>query len=81
MNILLQWRHIPCFKGSKAKRFKFRDVTMGGKGWGGYSSIGIGVSDVEGHGSFVLVVGEKIEGEGEGEETVLYEYGTFGIRD
>ena len=50
---------------------------MGSKGWEGYSSIGIGVSDVKGHGSFVLVVGEKEDLVIEGVEMGMYEYGTF----
>lgn len=76
MNILIQWRHIPSLKESKAKMFQFKDVTVGSGGWEGYSSVGIGVSDVKPHGSFVLIVGEKMDSEGLGEDTVMYEYGS-----
>ena len=73
MNILIQWRHVPALKRSKAKWFQFRDVTVG-KGWEGFSSVGIGVSDVKPHGSFVLIVGENADGEGMGEDMLMYEY-------
>jgi hypothetical protein len=60
-------------ENSKARLFQFRDVTVG-KGWEGYSSVGIGVSDVKPHASFVLIVGEKVDGERTAEDTVMYEY-------
>jgi alpha-galactosidase len=63
-NILLQWRHIPSLRHSTAKMFRFRDVTSG-KGWEGYSSVGIGVSDIPAHGNFVLIVSEEM-GNGKG---------------
>jgi hypothetical protein len=58
INILLQWRHIPSLRNSSATSFRFRDVTMGG-GLEGYSSIGVGVSNLAAHGSFVLTVSEN----------------------
>lgn len=64
-NILLQWRHIPSLRHSTAKRFYFRDVTDG-NGWQGYSSVGIGISDVPAHGSFVLIVSDKGKDDGLG---------------
>lgn len=75
INVLLQWRHIPSFRKSEAKWFTFRDITEG-KGWEGYSSIGIGISDVQAHGSFVLIVGEKkdFEREETGSEHLNFEY-------
>ena len=57
INIRLQWRDIPSLRNSSARSFHFRDVTMG-SGLEGYSSIGVGVSDLAVHGSFVLTVSE-----------------------
>jgi hypothetical protein len=76
VDILLQWRHIPSFRKSGAKWFAFRDVSDG-KGWEGYSSVGIGVRDIQAHGSFVLIVKEKkdYDGERNGKETLVFEYG------
>lgn len=56
-NLLLQWRHIPSLRNSSAKFFRFREATQG-SGWEGYSSIGIGISDIAVHGSVVLIVWE-----------------------
>jgi len=61
INILLQWRHIPSLRNSSARVFRFRDVTEG-SGWEGYSSIGIGISDLAAHASFVLTVSEDERG-------------------
>lgn len=60
INLLLQWRHIPSLRNSPTKYFRFREVTQG-DGWEGYSSIGIGISDVAPHGSFVVIVSEGLE--------------------
>jgi hypothetical protein len=76
IDVLLQWRHVPSFRKSGAKWFAFRDVSDG-KGWEGFSSIGIGVRDIQAHGSVVLIVKEKkdYDGERNGKETLVFEYG------
>jgi hypothetical protein len=76
IDVLLQWRHIPSFRKSDAKWFTFRDVGEG-KGWEGYSSVGIGIRDIQAHGSFVLIVEEKKDKdrESKGRETLVFEYG------
>ena len=61
-DVLLQWKHIPAFKDSSAKMFKYRDVSQG-KGLEGHSSVGVGVNGVAPHGSFVMIVSEMAGGD------------------
>jgi alpha-galactosidase len=71
-NILLQWRNIPSLRHSTARMFRFRDVTSG-KGWEGYSAVGVGVSDIPAHGNFVLIVSEEMrDGKGTDEDYVIF---------
>ena len=56
-DVLLQWKDIPAFSSSSATMFRYRDVTNG-KGWEGYSSVGIGVRRVASHGNIVMIVSE-----------------------